>query len=145
MNIIYDTNVIVDILAYREPFYADSAASLAIADRKNVFSFITSNTVTDIAYILARYKRSDEQVKQAITQLFLLVSILDVNSSDCYEALQSKIPDFEDALLSCCAARHGMDYIVTRDITDFENSTIKPIKPNELQTLIKNSDFGLLW
>ena len=122
MNLIYDTNIIIDILAHREPFYHDCVSALAIADGKNVCAFITSNTVTDISYILTRYKLSAQQVRQAITKLFTLVSILDVNSSDCYETLQSPMVDFEDALLSSCAFRHGMDYIVTRDISDFQNS-----------------------
>ena len=42
----------------------------------------------------------------------ITMNILDVTASDCKEALLSEINDYEDAVISCCAAHNHMDYIV---------------------------------
>ena len=55
MKAVFDTNVIVDVLARRSDFYDLSYKALAICDGTVLQSCITSNTVTDIAYILHRY------------------------------------------------------------------------------------------
>lgn len=63
--------------------------------------------------------------------LFEMFSIFDTNENDCHQALESNIPDYEDALLSASAQRHSVDLIVTRDKRDFKNSEVPTLDPNK--------------
>ncbi|MBQ3799728.1 MAG: PIN domain-containing protein [Treponema sp.] len=129
MTAVFDTNVIVDILAFRKEFYDVSFNSLSLCDGIALRSFITSNTVTDIAYILHRYGQDKESIKDTLSKLFSITDILDVNSEDCKKALKSTISDFEDAVLAECAYRHNADFIVTRNPKDYRYSAIPCIVP----------------
>ena len=129
MTVVFDTNIVVDVLAKRQQFYDASFTALSLCDGFLRKSCITSNTVTDIAYILHRYGKSKDEIKQSLAQLFSIVEILDVNSADCNNALVSPITDFEDAVLSSCATRHAVDFIVTRNPRDYKNSAVPCIIP----------------
>lgn len=119
MKVVFDTNVIVDVLAKRMPFYDDALDAIVACDGYYLKSCITSNTVTDIAYILHRYNQTKEQITESLKKLFSLVEVLDVNSSDCTFAVESHVADFEDAVLAECAMRHEADFVVTRNPKDF--------------------------
>ena len=47
------------------------------------------------------------------------------DAEDCMNALHSHINDFEYAVLSEVAKRNGVDYIITRNIKDYVNSSVK--------------------
>ena len=66
-------------------------------------------------------------------KLYSLTGILEVTADDCMDALSSSISDYEDAVVSCCANRNQMDYIVTRNIRDYEQSSVKAILPEDLK------------
>ena len=129
MKAVFDTNIIVDLLAVRQPFYGAAFSALAACDGVYTTSCITSNTVTDIAYILHRYGQSKEQIKDSLAKLFSVVEIFAVDSSDCKRALASSIGDFEDAVLAECALRNGADYIITRNQKDYASSAVPVMSP----------------
>ena len=131
MKAVFDTNIIVDLLAIRQPFYDAAFSALTACDGVYTKSCITSNTVTDIAYILHRYGQSKEQIKDSLVKLFSIVEIFAVDSSDCKRALSSPIADFEDAVLAECALRNGADYIITRNQKDYVSSVVPVMSPIE--------------
>lgn len=65
---------------------------------------------------------------------------MDVTSSDCQESLSSEIKDYEDAVVVSCANRNRMDYIVTRNVRDYEHSKINILLPNELLKIVSQSE-----
>ncbi len=138
MKALFDTNIIVDVLANRTDFYEFSFKSLAICDGNICQSCITSNTVTDIAYILHRYGKNQEEVKSLLTKLFFIVEILDVNATDCTNAIHSAVLDFEDAVLAECAERHFVDFIITRNPKDYKKSSIPCISPYDFVQKFSN-------
>ena len=130
MKIVLDTNVILDVLANREPFADDSEAVLAACNGSQFEAAITANTVTDIAYVL--HKHLDRtSIKAALLGLLELVSVIEVNQGNCVGAFDLPVRDFEDALLAHCAKGWGADYIVTRNKKDFSVSPIEAITPPE--------------
>ena len=74
-----------------------------------------------------------------MAKLYELFSILDVTDEDCKEALLSEMNDYEDAVLSSCAARNRIDYIVTRNEKDYEKSKVQVISPNQLLKIISQN------
>ena len=85
--------------------------------------------------MLRKHLHSTEKAKQVMEKLYEIFYILDVTSRDCREALLSDMKDYEDAVVSCCAARNQIDYIVTRNIKDFECSKVRVILPDEFMEM----------
>ena len=114
MRALLDTNIVIDVLTERQPFYEDASAIFDLAGGEYFNAYLTSNTLTDIYYLI--HKTFGEQAtRKHILNLFELFDILPVYGTDCKQALNSPISDFEDALQAVCAERSAIDYIVTRD------------------------------
>lgn len=101
---------------------------------------ITASSATDISYSMRKYLYNTEKAKNALRKLYELFYILDVTADDCQNALASAVKDYENAVISCCAAGNKMDYIVTRNIKDYEHSNIKAIQPDDFMRLVLNEE-----
>ena len=99
MRILIDTNVILDILQKREPFFADSYRALRKAIEGDAECLISASAATDIFYMLRKALGSAQQAKEQIEQLAQLVSFADVQGMDIHTALMRAMSDFEDAVV----------------------------------------------
>lgn len=132
MKILVDTDVIIDIFTKREPWFENSYKSLSTAvetDKNEIF--ISASCITDIFYLLRKSLKDKEKTKNCIEKLSRLCTIADVTSTDIQTALNSGMDDFEDAVVDSVAHRHGVDYILTRDVKDFTDPLVKVITPDE--------------
>ncbi len=134
MKIAIDNNIILDVFQNRKPFVEFSSRILRLIETKQIKGFITANSITDIYYILKRFLKDTEKVYKAIEVLLKLVEIIDVTANDVKEAFQPQVIDFEDELMSVCANRAKMDYIITRNTKDFINSPVPAITPDDFIT-----------
>lgn len=137
MKAVIDTNIIIDAFANREPFYIEAQKVLLKAALGDFEACITSNTVTDIFYILHKSFHNATKVKSILENLFSSVSIISIDETDCKNALSSKVTDYEDAILCESSVRNKVDYIITRNISDFKNSQTRSILPSDFLKLIK--------
>lgn len=124
MKVVLDTNIIIDALTNRQPFCKDAQSILLLAEQHKLDGYITSNTATDIYYILHRYFHDSQKVKDIMEILFDSISVLSVDENDCKASLHSRISDYEDAVLESSASNGLADCIVTRNIKDFSFSRI---------------------
>ena len=129
MRILIDTNVILDILQKREPFFADSYRALRKAIESDAECLLSASAATDIFYMLRKTLGSAQQAKEQIEKLAQLVSFADVQGMDIHTALMREMPDFEDAVVDAVAERNGASYILTRKIKDFAGSVVPAILP----------------
>ena len=129
MRILIDTNVILDILQKREPFFADSYRALRKAIESDSECLLSASAATDIFYMLRKALGSAQQAKEQIEQLAQLVSFADVQGMDIHTALMREMPDFADAVVDAVAERNGASYILTRNIKDFAGSVVPSILP----------------
>lgn len=136
MKILIDTNIIIDALTGREPFREAAEQIFLLAANQTEDMYITASLATDIYYIIRKHLHSVEQAKSVMSKLYELFDILDVTAYDCRKALLGDMTDYEDSVVSCCAKRNQMDYIVTRNIKDYENSKVQAIFPSEFIKLI---------
>lgn len=135
MKALIDTNIIIDALTSREPFRETAEQIFILAANQIEDLYITASSATDIYYLTKKHLHDTEQAKNIMSKLYELFYILDVTSEDCRQALSLDIKDYEDAVISYCADRNQMDYIVTRNIKDFKKSKIKVILPDEFINL----------
>lgn len=140
MKIVVDTNVIIDALTSREPFREDAERIFLLAANQIEDMYITASSATDIYYLVKKHLHSTEKAKNVMAKLYELFHILDVIATDCQEALSSEVNDYEDAVISCCACRNHMDYIVTRNIKDYDKSKIQAILPEAFLNMIKQDE-----
>ncbi|MCL2350215.1 MAG: PIN domain-containing protein [Defluviitaleaceae bacterium] len=130
MKILIDTNVVLDVLQIRQPYFESSAKIFEWA-AKNKKGSITAAQTTDIFYFVRKGLKNAEQTKQILLKMQSRFEVLSVLHEDVDAALASDMSDYEDALIAHCAARHGVNYIVTRNAKDFESSPVVAITPED--------------
>lgn len=135
MKLLIDTNVILDILLKREPFFADSYQALRTAIDNDDECCISVTAATDIFYILRKALQSADQAKLYLGNLSQLAEFTDVLAIDAIDALSSDVADYEDAVVESVAFRIGADYILTRNIKDYVNSKVPAVTPTDLLNL----------
>lgn len=131
MKLLIDTNIVMDILLKREPSFQDSYQAIHKAAQEKDICYLSTSAVTDIFYILRKALGSKEEAKKILHRLTELFIFADVLCSDVLTALSSELVDFEDAIVETIAVRGKMNYILTRNIKDFDRSKVKAITPGE--------------
>jgi len=131
MNVLIDTNVVLDAMLSRSPF-AEAAQKLFImAAEEEINGYVTASSITDIYYLLNRHLHDNERCRQEIFKLIKIFGILDVTGSDCEKALELPMADYEDALLAACARRGKMECIITRNVKAFGGSPVRAVLPDD--------------
>ena len=123
MKVLVDTNIIIDALASRKPFSDDAEKIFLLAANEEIEAFISASSITDIYYILRKYS-SEDVTRGYVLSLFQIFKVLSVSESECLNALESKIPDYEDGLQEVCASSESLNYILTRDETFLKYSSL---------------------
>jgi predicted nucleic-acid-binding protein len=134
-QILFDSDVLLDILAQRQPFVVASAQALNTVVKKQVQGFVSGHAVTNIFYILRRQIGS-EAARKLIENLLQHIQIASVTDEVIHQALKSPIKDFEDAVTSAAAMSTGLEIIVTRNKADFVQSSIPAMLPEELLKML---------
>ena len=132
MRLMIDTNIILDVLLEREPFYESSKAILELCESGKVCGFISASAATDIFYLVRKALHSNEEAYEALGNILKIVKILTVTNDDVMSAFLRHASDFEDCLLAICARSNKCDAIVTRNKKDFLNFGITIFSPKEV-------------
>ena len=131
MKILIDTNVILDVLMERKPFAENAAKIFKLCEVKKIAGYISALSVPNIVYIM-RKELDAEKISEILRQLSLIFSFVDLKAADLIKASELNFGDYEDALQSVAAGRIHADYIVTRNVKDFNGSKVMAVKPEEL-------------
>ncbi len=132
MRLMIDTNIILDVLLERDPFFKDSKAVLDLCENKKVIGFISASTATDIFYLVRKALNSTEEAYTALGHILNIVKVLTVTNNDVNTAFIQHAPDFEDCLLATCAKSNKCSGIVTRNRKDFLTFGISAFSPEEV-------------
>lgn len=114
MRILLDTNVLIDVLARRQPFYVHSAAVWAQAELGILTGLISAVSVTNIFYIVRKIRDTDT-ARSALTLLRDTFSIVGCDEQVIGQAIDTPLADFEDAVQYVCALHAQADCLVTRN------------------------------
>ncbi len=137
MKVLIDTNVIIDALTSREPWNKSAETIFIMAANHMMDLFITASSATDIYYLVRKHLHNENHAKQIMGKLYSLVGILPVSSTECIDALGSPIVDYEDAVIERVSAKADMDYIITRNVNDYQLGMVKAILPDDFISLMK--------
>lgn len=126
-----DTNIVLDLLGKREPFYDDAAKLFSLADRGKVKLYISSLTIANANYVLTRFKSSKE-ARVILLKFKILVVVLVLNDKIIELSLNDdSFKDFEDGLQYYTALESEADIIITRNLKDFKASKIPVMTPGQ--------------
>lgn len=137
MRVLIDTNVIIDALTSREPWNKSAEEIFIMAANHVMDMYITASSATDIYYLVRKYLHDTKQAKRVMEKLYSLVGILPVTEIDCMDALASAVSDYEDAVVERVAVKADIDYIVTRNVKDYQQGVIKAILPEDYISLME--------
>lgn len=132
-----DTNVVLDLLGERVPFYESVAKIASLADSVQITIVVSALSYSTIFYLLSKFEDC-EIVKEKLRKLKVISETADLTDRIIEKGLESNFNDFEDALQYHCAISKDCNIIITRNIKDFKESVIPVLSPNEYLNSIKN-------
>jgi predicted nucleic acid-binding protein len=138
VNVLFDTNVILDVLLEREPFVDAASKLFALVDNGRIKGLICATTVTTVFHIAAK-DFGQRRARDQVHGLLGLFEVAPVDRDVLDGALDIDFTDYEDAVLHEAARAVGATAIVTRDRRDFANSAIPALDPRELLAAIAAS------
>ncbi|MCF8348049.1 MAG: PIN domain-containing protein [Bacteroidales bacterium] len=123
-KIFIDTNIVIDLLSRREPFYQEAAGLFSLADKKIIELSISSLTIANTSYTLLR-RTNSITAKEILRKLRLIIKILPLDDKIIGIALNdNSFDDFEDGLQYFTAIENSQDLIITRNLKDFKKSAL---------------------
>jgi predicted nucleic acid-binding protein len=123
-KILIDTNIVIDLLAKRDPFYAEAAELFSKADKNEIELSISALSITTTHYILSQRLKSEE-AKSILRKFKVLVKVIDLNDKIIELALNEKeLKDFEDAVQYYSAIENNDQLIISRNLKDFKKSKL---------------------
>jgi len=125
-----DTNVVVDLLGEREPFYESVAKIATLADKGGIHLVVSALTYSTVYYLLSRFE-DKEVVKEKIRKFKVIAETSDLTNKVIDKGLSSKFGDFEDSLQYYCAVNSDCNILITRNGKDFKESEIPVLTPYE--------------
>lgn len=135
--ILIDLNILLDVFYKREPFYELSARVLGLIESGKAIGFVASHSLPTLFYII----KKDQTVKNAkavVSDLLLIFKVASVDQSTIEQALILDYKDFEDAVLMSSALQCKADYLITRNIKDFQPSLIPVMQPIEFLAIFNS-------
>jgi predicted nucleic acid-binding protein len=129
-KVFVDTNIVIDLLAKREPYYKEAQGLFTLSDKKEIELQISSLTFANAYYsIVKHYKAVD--AKKYLLKFKVLVTILPLEDKAIELALASDFADFEDGLQYFIAMDNESDILITRNKKDYKTSKIPVMTAGE--------------
>ena len=136
MNVFLDTNVLIDLIDKREPFYNEIAIIATLAENKKIKLAASSLSFVNTVYVVSR-NIEEKLVLEALRKFRFICEVSDIDEIVIDKSLISNFNDYEDAVQYFSAVHHRSEVILTRNKKDFKNSEIPVMTPKEFLISIK--------
>ena len=135
MRILFDTNIILDVLLNRKRFVELSSNLVGMVENNTIEGYLCATTITTLDYLITK-TINKKQAKIEIKKLLTIFNIAGVNSTVIELSVNSTFDDFEDALQyysgECCE----VEGLVTRNTKDYKNTKLPIYTPDELWGIV---------
>lgn len=136
-RILIDTNILLDYVLTREPFYEDAKNIIAVCVDGKAKGCIAAHSVSNMFFIL-RKDYNEEERRAVLVNLCSIFDVEGIDKAKLIAGLQNEdFADFEDCLQMECAKAYGAEYIVTRNIVDYKTSEVEAVLPKDYLRLLK--------
>jgi len=135
-KVFIDSDIILDLLCKREPFYDFAAEVFTLGDTKQIELITTSLVFANVFYII-RKLLGIEKAKELLRKLRIIIGVISVDEKIVDLALNSKFSDFEDGLQYFTARENEIKIILTRNGKDYKEKDLVIQTPAEYLKMIK--------
>ena len=135
-NLFIDTNVMLDLLGERKPFYDSIAKIATLADKNKIILTVSALSYATVSYFLTKYE-NPEIAKDKLRKFKIISEICALDEKIIEKGLNSKFNDFEDSLQYFSALESECGILITRNGKDFKESLIPVMTPDEYLLSIK--------
>ena len=130
MKLFIDTNIVLDLLQYREPWINDTLVLFQLAKEDKVELIMSDLTFVNVVNIAG--KNVDKKaLRETLVKLKKFVKVVSIGDICIEHALNSDFFDFEDEVQYLAAKREQADYILSRDESGFKMSDIPVMNVTE--------------
>lgn len=141
MRVLLDTNIVVDVLQKKQPWFDSGKEIFTAAALQEITGYITAKQASDLYFFACKQLRGepdiDKKARKILTNLFAIFEIIDAKGIDCEKALLRENGDFEDAMLIESALREKIDCIVTRNFVHFQNAQVPVYNPESFVKMLR--------
>jgi predicted nucleic acid-binding protein len=131
VKVLFDTNVVLDLLLAREPHAGVAARLFTLVDNERIDGAVCATTVTTVAYVATKTV-SGKEARKLLRRLLDLFAVAAVDRRVLEAALRLDFQDVEDAVIHEAARAWGAAGIVTRNGRDFARASLPVFDPAEL-------------
>lgn len=135
MIVLFDTDVVLDLLLDRKPFSESAVQLFSKVEADEISGFVSATTITTIHY-LATKTIGAKKAKSAIRTLLSILDVAPVDRPVLERALDGKYKDFEDGVLVEAARQVEAKAIITRNINNFKKSIVPAYSPAEMLKML---------
>ena len=139
MKVLFDTNVILDLLLERVPFYEASSTAIGLAEQGIINGWLCGTSVTTIHYLISK-NLPEKDAKRHFCSLLNMFHIASITSAVLNDAIDTNFSDYEDAVIYQSTMHANLEAIITRNVKDFKNSVLPVYTPSEFLTIIESSN-----
>ena len=122
-RVFVDTDIIYDLLGKRDPFYLASAQLFTWADEGKIQIYVSALSLANLHYLILK-QRTENQAKEILRKLKVLVHVTPLNDKIIDLALNSEFADFEDAIQYYSALQNEIEVFLTRNLKDYKKAQI---------------------
>lgn len=134
MKVLFDTNVVLDVVLDRPLLAASSRAALTWGFDHPGRACLAWHSVATLAYLIRKHG-TPENVRPLIAELAARLEIVGGTDRELLRAIALPIADFEDAMIAALAETADATHIVTRNRPDFRRSPVKAVSPEDFLRL----------
>ena len=133
IKLFIDSDIILDLLAQREPHFEYAAKLFTLIDQQKVEAYTAPLIFANLHYILRKLTSSASALK-SLRKLKTLINVLAIDDRIIGQALNSEFNDFEDAIQYFTAVNNGIGILLTRNKADYKKSKITVSTAEEFLT-----------
>ena len=133
IKLFIDSDIILDLLAQREPHFEYAAKLFTLIDQQKVEAYTSPLIFAKLHYILRKLTSSASALK-SLRKLKTLINVLAIDDRVIGQALNSEFNDFEDAIQYFTAVNNGIGILLTRNKADYKKSKITVSTAEEFLT-----------
>lgn len=130
MRVFVDTNILIDYVCRREPFFVSAKGVFAACCLGRIEIVLSSLSIVNTLYIGRKY--GSQVLKHKLAALSKMIHIADLPANMVLQTLDSDWTDYEDALQYATSVLNDADCIVTRNKKDFAQSSLPVYTAEEL-------------
>lgn len=129
-KVLVDLKIILDFLNKRN-FHLQAARLINMCIEQELEGYVCAHEITTLSYFLLKEQKNRTKVMKTITALLDFLTVIPIGEVILRDSLLSSINDYEDAVIEVSSMRNNIDFIISRNISDFKSSRIPAITPEQ--------------